>query len=430
MAEKPAKGLQCIDCSDVYAISPANYSECCFSPLLPSYSPQNGGGLKDRIRNGPRNMFRYEPFLPTSAAPPYNLGLTELVLADELGRFLHMQNGKLYIKVDEGSVTGTFKDRGAAIVAQLVVEFNKNGYDFKLLGGTSTGNLASAIPAAAQLINLKSVVLVHEGADEGLVQKALSFGAYVIVVKGDYSKVDGIMKHLSSTDDRLSSQIAWVNINLRPLYSQGSKTVGFEIAEQLGWKSPRNIVHPVAAGLSLWQIYQGLKEFQQFGLINELTTRMHAAQTSACDPVVQAWNRGEPFKIIPVESKKSIAETLCVGDPSNGYQVLEVLKESRGSAIAVSEEDIAKGIDLVSQTTDFKTGPVGGVVVASARKLVSQGLIKPDEQTILVLTDGYKGDKVYRGPFSEEESRHRLILIEPDRRVIQATLEDILNGRR
>ena len=429
MAEKPAKGLRCIDCSEVYAISPANYSECCFSPLLPSYFPRNGEVLKDRIRNGPRNLFRYEPLLPISIAPSYNVGLTNLVLADELAQFLHMQNGKLYIKVDEGSVTGTFKDRGAAVVAQLVVEFNKNGYDFKLLGGTSTGNLASAIPAAAQLINLKSVVLVHEGADKELVQKALSFGAYVIVVKGDYSKVDGIMKHLSNTDDRLSSQIAWVNINLRPLYSQGSQTVGFEIAEQLGWKAPDNIVHPVAAGLSLWQIYQGLKEFKEFGLIKELNTKMHAAQTLACDPVVQAWNRGEPFKIIPVESKKSIAETLCVGDPSNGYQVLEVLKESRGSAISATEDEIMEGMNLVAQTTDFKTGPVGGVVVASVKKLVARGVIKPDEQTVLVLTDGYSGDKTYRGPFSEEDSMYRRISIEPDRNIIKATLEDILDGK-
>ena len=365
MAEQPAKYMECTGCRQIYPIAPINGCDC-LSPLVLVYSPKDIGGLKKRITNGPENMFRYEPFLPVSSVPKSNIGLTELLVADGLAKELGIGEGNLYLKVDGDPITGTFKGRGVAVVAQSVSEFNNQEYKFEAYGGASTGNLASAIAAFGNLKKLKSIVLVHQQAHEELIQKALSFGAYVLVVNGDYSKVDRALKDVD--DKNLNSRIAWININLRPIYSQGSKTVGFEIAEQLGWRAPHNIVHPVAAGLSLWQIYQGLKEFQQFGLINELNTRMHAAQTAACEPVVTAWKNGAS-DVFPIEQPgKSIAETLCVGNPSNGYNVLEVLKASNGSAISATEDEIMEGINLVSQTTDFKTGPVGGVVVAGAKK--------------------------------------------------------------
>lgn len=425
--ENPIKGLVCVECKTVYQILPADLCERCFSPVVPLYNPQKTGTLKENIIAGPKNLFRYEPLIPAATQPCYDVGLTELIRVDELAKALGIEKGMLYVKFDEGSVTKTFKDRGAVIVAQLVSEFNAgvhspNGevYKFEALGGSSTGNLASAITAAAALIGLKSIVFVHSNADKRLVDKALSFGGYVLQVMADYSEVnDKICKPIVYYEEDLASKIAWVNLTLRPLYSQGAKTIGFEIAEQLGWKSPDNIVHPVAAGLSFWQIYTGLKEFERFGLIGEVKTQMHAAQPFGCKPVVEAWRRGEPFEIMPAKNPKSVAETLCVGNPSNGLQVLETIKNSNGSAIDATDPEIEEGMNLFYNTTGLRAGPVGGTVVAATKKLMESGVVKPDELSVLVITDSENHE--IRG-----NKKGKLFVLEPDYKLIKRTLENIL----
>ncbi len=424
MAEQPAKGMRCIECKDVYPISLSNYSQCHFAPLELVYNPASGN-LRERIEHGPNSLFRYQDFLPTSTQPDYNVGMTTLVRTDELAQALGFQKGKLYVKVDQGSISDTFKDRGVAVAAELIVNANRNGSHYKALGGTSTGNLMKAIAAAARKYNLKSVVVVHESVNDKLVQDAISLGSYVLKVDSNYSRANDLTKMITSNNPEISSRIAFINIDLRPLYGEGSKTIGFEIAEQLGWMAPQNIVHPCAAGLSSFKIYHGLREFEQFGIIQNVKTKMHIVQTAACDPIVQAWASGEPFEVSPVENPgKSLAETLCVSNPSNGIDVLKMLKESNGSAVSVKEDEILEGMELVKQTTNFRTDPVGGAVIAGAKRLVGKS-INPDELTVVVLTDSYYPNKIHSYE-SSTGKRGRLIELEPKKILLQGALEDIL----
>jgi len=408
-----------------------NACTSCHFPLNPRYT---GKISREEITNGPENMFRYGQLLPVSAPSSdsilFKVGCTPLYMAEDLARETGI-SGKLYLKIEKGKLTKTFKDRGTAIAGEFAVERNsaveKNSNEpaYKFLGGTSTGNLASSIAAVAQAIGLNSIVIVHGAAEEKLIKKTLQYGAYVIKVEGSYSKVNSLVNSVVTFNDRLNSEVAWVNINLRPVYSQGSKTIGFEIAEQLGWKAPENIVGPVAAGLSLWQYYLALQELKQFSLIDSLETRMHAVQTARCAPVVNAWNK-KTFEIESIRNpEKSIAETLSVGDPSNGYQVLQVLKESNGSAVAVSEEEILFGMKLICDNTDYKIGPVGGAVIAGLKKLVERGMINSNEITVAVLTDAYDS-----GSNSDTGlSTGKLFEVEPKRDAINRALEDILDGK-
>ena len=369
-SKKLQKGLKCVECETVYPISPMNYCDECFSPVQPHYDPDKGD-LRKTIEKGPRTLFRYAPLLPVNDDPGYDIGFTELHQSDELAERLGFQNGKMRLKIEEGPYSGTFKDRGVMIVASLLPyfreRFGNDGYAFEMLGGTSTGNLASSIASVGNLTKTPSVVIVHGGVDENLVRKTLSFGAYVLVVNSDYSTANNTLKGVVNGDDNLGSRIAWINMGLRPLYSQGAKTIGLEIAEQLGWNSPEHIVHPVAAGLSLWQIYAGLKEAEQFGLLDGVKTRIHAAQPEGCNPVVSSILSGK--ELTPFKNPHSAAETLCVSDPSNGYNTIDAVVSSGGTGISVTEDDIAEGMMIVEQTTDWNTGPVGGTTIAATKKL-------------------------------------------------------------
>jgi len=294
--------------------------DCMMAPLKLEYSMV--GLQRQDIENGPRNMWRYLPFLPVPMpredSPLRGVGWTDLIKADQLGGAIGLEEGCLYIKVDEGAITQTFKDRGMATVGQYVAERNHNGQNYRAIAGTSTGNLASSIAAIAKLLGLKSIIIVPESTEEGLIKKTLAHGAYVLRVEGDYSRANRKVNQAISDNDILLEEIAWANIKLRQVYSQGSKTLGLEIPEQLGWKVPAHIVHPVAAGLSLWQIYEGIQELNRFGLIDSPHTQMHGVQTEKCDPVVDAWKRNS-FEINPIRNPgRSVAETLCVPDPSNG----------------------------------------------------------------------------------------------------------------
>ncbi len=425
------KGLQCTGCNKIEDLSPTNYSTCCFEPVKPFYSPGvTGVQLRELIFKSAGGIWKHIPLLPTSDVPDHNsglyhVGLNALVKVPELAKVLEVDENNFYLLVDEGHLTQTFKDRGAAVVAQSVVEFNRNGHNFKALAGTSTGNLSSAIAAVAQEIGLASIVLVNAEAEQRLIDKTISLGAYVLRVQGNYTTINNIAKRLSGYDQLKG--IAWVNLELRPIYGEGSKTIGIEIAKQLGWEAPDNIVHPIAAGLSLSRIYQGLTECEKFGLIDNLRTKMHGAQTERCNTIVETGDPSNPYKIVPVNNPTSIAQTLCVGEPSNGEDVIATLKASNGSIAAVTEENIRAGMKLISDYTSFNTGPVGGTVTAVARSLLHQGKIKPNEVTVLVLTDGYSEKAAYQIR-KEHKQRGMLLDVEPSDKVVARTLEQILGG--
>lgn len=401
-------------------------SDCMMAPLKLEYTIT--GLQRQDIEKGPKNMWRYLPFLPVSIpqenSPLRGVGYTDLIKADHLGSVLGFEEGCLYIKADEGTITQTFKDRGMSVVGQYVAERNQNGQNYKAIGGTSTGNLASSIAAVAKLLGLKSVIIVPESTEEGLINKTLAHGAYVLRVEGDYSRANAKVNAAINDNETLLQEIAWANIKLRQVYSQGSKTLGLEIPEQLGWKVPAHIVHPVAAGLSLWQIYEGLRELNRFDLIDSMHTQMHGVQTKKCNPVVDAWQRNS-FEINPIRNPgRSVAETLCVPDPSNGIQVLQVLKESNGSAVAVSEEEIYHGMSLLREYTGLRESPVAGAVIAGLADRVRTGRIKSDEITVAVLTDSGRSDVVQLNT----ELAGKLIDLPSDQKRIQETLEGILQA--
>lgn len=424
MPEQTAKGMRCIECNQIYPIDLAkNYSSCHFVPLELVYSPPRD--LRERIEQGPRSLFRYVDLLPTSTQPDYDVGMTPLVRTDELADALGFRKEKLYVKFDEGSVSGTFKDRGVAVVSELVREANSRGAGYIALGGSSTGNLLKAIAAAALKYNLLSIVVVHETANTKLIEDAVSLGSYVLMVKCHYSRADSFMNIIVNTNPKITSRMATVNMESRPVYGEGSKTIAFEIAEQLGWVLPDNIVHPAAAGLSSSRMYTGLRQAFDFGLVSNLQTKLNIVQTEACDPIVQAWQRGEPFEIIPLgKPGTSIAETLCVAKPANGLDVLNALKASNGNAVSVGDDEITNGMELVGKYTGFNTEPVGGAVVAGAKRLLISGSINPDELTVLVLTDSYNRDNPIILPSGIK--RGKLIEVEANSMALKATLDEIL----
>src|SRR3989344_3130480 len=423
MAEQPAKGMECVECCQVYPIALTNYSTCHFAPLNLVYRPS--GDLRARIESGPNNLFRYLDFLPNSRGPDYDVGMTHLVRTDELADATGFERGKLYLKFDEGSISRTFEDRGVAVVTELVNEANSNGAGYTAIGGTSTGNLLKAIAAAAQRNGLSSIVVVHESANPRLIEDAVALGSYVIKINSNYSKADSLMKLIVTNHPKITSRMITVNMESRPVYGEGSKTIGFEIAEQLGWTVPDNVVHPAAAGLSSSRIYKGMQQAFEFGLVQRLQTKMNIVQTEACDPIVQAWQRGEPFEIVPIQNPGiSVAETLCVGNPSNGMDVLNALKASNGAAISVSDREILEGMDLVGNYTDFATEPVGGAVVAGTRRLLANGSIRPDELTVLVLTDSYRKGSQINIPGGIKSGE--LIEVEAKSTALKSVLEEIL----
>ncbi len=424
-----AKRLECVssasECRKGYVVPISNETYCpyCMNSLSPVYSPNNMS--RERIENGPRSLFRYNDLLPTDSFPDSDVGFTALVHAQQLGKTIGANN--LYIKDEDEPKTGTFKDRGVGVAAQKVREFNASGYDYVALGGTSTGNLSSAVAAKANEMGLKSIVLVHGSAEKALINKTASFGGYVLVVNGmSYSDMNAVIKQINGSTD-FPDQVAWINSDLRPIYSQGSKTIGFEIAEQLGWKAPDNIVYPVAAGLSFWQVYNGLREFKKFGLISALETRMHAVQNSECCPVVNGWQnylQTGKVEIVPVRNlRKSLAETLSVGDPANGIEVLKTIISTIGSATAVTDEEIQEGMDLIFKNTELVPGPVSGAVVAAAKKQIGNE-IDPDSTTVLVLTDSYK-----KGRGTITGNRNGKIIEVSDRQSIEEVISKILTNR-
>ena len=267
MADLSSIRLVCVDdaCGKSYQFQPLQTNCECMAPLRILYE-SSGRLSRDKILSRPLNMFRYLELLPISTMPNpdspfFNVGYTPLVQADDLARVLGMETGCLYIKGDVSKISETFKDRGTTI--GTIYSQEQHGTDIRALAGTSTGNLAASISAIAKILGLAGIVVVHKDAERNLIEKSISYGAYVLQVNGDYSEVNRKLNQAINESEVLTNNVAWINIRLRPVYAQGSKTIGFEVIEQLGWKIPRNIVHPVAAGLSLGQIYHAFKEFKQ-----------------------------------------------------------------------------------------------------------------------------------------------------------------------
>ena len=372
------KGLKCRECGRPYPAEPLHVCEFCFGPLEVDYDYDALRGTLTRkaIEAGPPSIWRYKALLPIEGEPVVgkHCGMTPLVRANNLARALGMR--EVYVKNDTVShPTFSFKDRVVAVAVTKAVEFG-----FKVVACASTGNLANSVAAHAAEGGLRSFVFVPADLEQGKILGTLIYNPKLVAVDGNYDEVN-----------RLCSEIAdkygwaFVNINIRPYYAEGSKTFGYEIAEQLGWRAPHHIVVPAAGGSLVTKILKGLKEFDRLGLLNGgCATRMHVAQAAGCGPIVTAIKANS--EIIKPVKPKTIAKSLAIGNPADGYYAYKVVKESGGHGEHATDEEIVEGMKLLASTEGIFSETAGGVTIAAAKRLIEQGRIPRDESLVLCIT--------------------------------------------
>jgi len=371
-------GLKCRECGREYGKSLQAGCEDCFAPLEIDYDYEAIGRALTRevIQSRERTLWRYRELLPLDDEPTIGraTGATPLVRADRLGRALGLNN--LYLKNDSvNAPTLSFKDRVTAVAINKAIEFGLGA-----VGCASTGNLANSVAANAAAAGLPAYILIPENLEPSKINATSIYGARVVCVRGNYDDVNRLCSEIAD-------HFAWglVNVNLRPFYGEGSKTFGYEIAEQLGWRAPDCVVVPMAGGSLITKIHKGLQEFERLGLLeNQTRTRVYGAQAAGCNPIVDAVKRGAR-DIRPVKPA-TIAKSLAIGNPADGYLAAGVIAQSGGWADDVTDTEIVAGIKLLAETEGIFTETAGGVTVAVTRKLVEQSRIKPDELTVIAIT--------------------------------------------
>lgn len=370
--------LKCRECGRLYPKQAIHICEFDFGPLEAAYDYNAIGKVLNRkvIESRPQSMWRYRELLPIDDLPTVGLqvGFTPLVKAPRLAKALGIK--ELYIKNDTVNYpTLSFKDRVVSVALSRARELG-----FKIVACASTGNLANSVAANAAAAGLESYVLIPADLEQGKVLGSLVYGTNVIGIHGAYDKVN-----------RLCSEIAgkygwgFVNVNLRPYYAEGSKTMGFEIVEQLGWKLPRHTVACMASGSLLTKIHKAYKEFLQLGIVEESPFSIHGAQASGCGPISEAMKRGSEI-VKPVAEPKTIVKSLAIGTPADGYYAIRSMKETGGSAEDCTDEEVVEGIKLLAENEGIFAETAGGVTVACARKLIATGKIPADESAVLCIT--------------------------------------------
>ncbi|MDW8093949.1 MAG: threonine synthase [Caldimicrobium sp.] len=371
------KGLKCRECGRAYPKDPLFVCEWCFGPLEVDYDYEAIGRVLTRkvIEGRNPHMWRYKELLPIEGEPVCGLhtGFTPLFEAKNLAQALGIK--RCYVKDDSvNHPTLSFKDRVVAVALSRAKEFN-----FNTVACASTGNLANAVASHSRASGFECYVFVPYDLELSKIVSSLIYGVNLVAVEGNYDDVNRLCAEIA-----MNLRWAFVNVNLRPYYAEGSKTYGFEIAEQLGFRAPQNIVIPAASGSLVTKIYKGLQEFYQLGLIPEFKTRFFLAQAEGCSPIVQAFKEGSPI-IKPVKPK-TIAKSIAIGNPADGIYALDILRKTKGYGEAVSDEEVVEGIKLLAETEGIFTETAGGVTVAVAKKLIDKGIIKRDEEVVICIT--------------------------------------------
>ena len=386
------KGLICKECKKEYAKEPIHVCEFCFGPLEVNYDYEAIKKVvtKQSIESGPPSMWRYEALLPLDEAPKVGLhtGFTPLVRAKNLGKALGLSH--LYLKNDSvNHPTFSFKDRVVSVAISKAIEFG-----FDTISCASTGNLANSVAAQAAEAGLKSCIFIPDGLEAGKILGTLVYGAQLISVKGSYDDVNRLCSEIG-----VNHNWAFVNINIRPYYGDGSKSYGYEIAEQLGWKTPDNVVVPVAGSSLITKIWKAFHEFEMLGLVDKVQTKIFAAQATGCSPVTTAIKNGSE-NIIPVKPN-TIAKSIAIGNPADGYYGIKTANASGGYGEDISDEEIVSAMKLLAETEGVFTETAGGVTVGVTQKLVQQGRIKSDEVTVICITgNGLKTQEALADCFS------------------------------
>ena len=381
-------GLQCRECGARYPEVPQYVCEECFGPLEVEYDydVMRARVSRETIAAGPWSMWRYADLLPVAADQAVGIpsGFTPLLRADRLGRAIGLKN--LYIKNDTVNPTYSFKDRVVSVAISKAVQF---GYD--TIGCPSTGNLANSVAAHAARAGLKAYVFIPADLEEAKVQASMVYGPTVVAVDGNYDDVNRLCAMVADTYGW-----AFVNVNVRPYYSEGGKTLGFEVAEQLGWRAPDHVVVPMASGSVLTKIKKGFEELKLLGLIDNHPTRVSGAQAEGCAPIVHAFAAGKSHAD-PVKPN-TIAKSLAIGAPADAPYALKIFRETGGHAESANDEEIVAGIRLLAETEGIFAETAGGVTVAVLKKLAESGRISPDELTVAYITgNGLKTSVVLNG---------------------------------
>ncbi len=377
-------GLVCRQCGQSTPIGPRYYCEACFGPLEVAYDYQaiRAAVSRDKVSAGPSSIWRYRSLLPIEREPvDLGTGWTPLLRAERLGRELGLRD--LWIKNDSVNPTFSFKDRNVAVAVNKALEFGLDTF-----ACASTGNLAGSVAGFAARAGLRSYVFVPSDLEPTKLLSAMVYGTTLVTVDGNYDAVN-----------RLCTQIAdeygwgFANINLRPFYSEGSKTLAFELVEQLGWNAPDVVIAPMAGASLLTKIHKGLGELVKVGWVEQARTRVIGAQPEGCSPVVQAFCSGST-EVAPVVPN-TLAKSLAIGNPADGYYALQAIAATGGCAEAANDEEILDAVRLLARTEGIFTEPAGGTVVAAARRLRQRGLLDAGEQIVLCITgNGLKTPEV------------------------------------
>jgi threonine synthase len=381
--------LKCRECGKSFPAAPLSICENCFGPLEVTYDYAQISKTLTRqtIETRGKNMWRYRELLPGNTIPGSgaSVGFTPLIRAKNLAN--HWGVNELYIKNDAVNFpTLSFKDRVVSVALAKAIEFG-----FKVVGCASTGNLANALAAQAAACGLQTCILIPADLESAKITGTLVYGANLIAVNGNYDEVNRLCTQIA---DRY--QWGFVNVNLRPYYAEGSKTVGYEILEQLGWKSPQHIVVPMAGGSLITKIHKAVHEFQQLGFVESSSCSIYGAQAEGCAPIVNMVKQGQD-RLRPVKPN-TIAKSLAIGNPADGIYAARTMKQSGGTAESATDEEIVAGIRLLASQEGIFTETAGGVVVAAAEKLIRSGRIPSNESIVLCITgNGLKTQEAITG---------------------------------
>ncbi len=402
-------GLKCKECGTEYEAKATHVCEMCFGPLEVKYDYDKikRNVSREKIQSGPLSIWRYKDFLPVESDNPIDVGtgMTPLLKANRLARRLGLK--QLYIKNDAVNMpTLSFKDRVVSVALTRARELG-----FTTVSCASTGNLANSTAAIAAHAGLDCCVFIPSDLEAGKVLGTLIYNPTLMSVHGNYDQVNRLCSEVANTHGW-----GFVNINLRPYYSEGSKTLGYEVIEQLGWQLPDHIVAPLASGSLFTKIYKGFREFVEVGLVEDKPVRFSGAQAEGCNPIAAAFKQGRDF-ISPVKPS-TIAKSLAIGNPADGVYAMDIATKTNGNIEDVTDAEIIEAMQLLAETEGIFTETAGGTTIATLKKLVEAGKISPDETTVVYITgNGLKTQEAVQGYINEP------LTIEPKLESFERALE-------
>ena len=377
----PARGLVCRNCGATFGLIAEHACAECFGPLEVDYDPEAMRAVtREQIEAGPRNIWRYAGLLPVGQDPVDRVtldpGLTPLVRADRLADELGITGG-LWVKDDSANPTHSFKDRVVSMAATAA-----RGLGYRKIAAASTGNLANSVAAHAARAGLPSFVFIPADLEPGKVVQSAVYGQTLVAVDGNYDDVNRLTSELAETDE--FEDTAFVNVNVRPYYAEGSKTMGYELAEQLGWRIPAQVVVPMASGSLLTKVDKAFRELVAAGIVEDTGWAIFGAQSAGCDPIATAFDNG--WDVVKPVKPTGIAKSLNIGNPADGPYALDAIRRTGGAVGRVDDEQIVQGIRVLARTTGICAETAGGVTVAVLRQLVEAGRLDPARETVVLNT--------------------------------------------